>query len=69
MGADMDLYRHFVKSIAHITAGVMRELASGIDSDTPPVTVHIEHLHIHTPVDTVQPEFPKDRHGMRWGKR
>ncbi|RYE43664.1 MAG: hypothetical protein EOP24_27450 [Hyphomicrobiales bacterium] len=39
----MDLYRHFVKSIAKITAGVMHELASGINAEAGghPTVVHI----------------------------
>ncbi|MFE7423786.1 hypothetical protein [Rhodococcus sp. NPDC057529] len=40
----MDLYRQFVKSIAKITAGVMHELALGINAEA---GVHPTVVHIH----------------------
>jgi hypothetical protein len=44
----MDLYLHVVKSIAKLTAGVMHELANGIDSEQQPhTTIHIAAVHIH----------------------
>ncbi|MHA4848548.1 hypothetical protein L1080_003255 [Rhodococcus sp. MSC1_016] len=65
----MDLYRHVVKSIAKLTAGVMHELANGIDSDQQPhTTIHIEAVHIHCDHgqhDGVTPRFPTWYRGKR----
>ncbi|KXF56155.1 hypothetical protein AXA44_02675 [Rhodococcus sp. SC4] len=66
----MDLYRHFVKSIAKITAGVMHELASGINAEAGghPTVVHI---HIYpegtVPAGGVHADTPRPR--RRWAAR
>ncbi|QTJ64987.1 hypothetical protein HYG77_04825 [Rhodococcus sp. ZPP] len=66
----MDLYRHVVKSIAKLTAGVMHELANGIDSEQQPqhTTIHIAAVHIHcdhSQRDDVTPRFPIWYRGKR----